>query len=153
MIETTQAKGCAALEVVQPCRSSQDNYCKRSVLTHTVMNSTAPSTVRSIDHYACEFKSITYKARIRLHAGLLEVPRATSILFPVMARCARSSSADGHVCHVSLVLPVSSPFIQAGYAASTETTGALHWATPETISKFGPEDSDEDSAAFTDDGA
>ena len=33
-----------------------------------------------------------------------------------------------------------------------EPSGALHWATPETISKFGPHDSDDESAFFSDDG-
>mmetsp|Transcript_21104 Transcript_21104/g.68041 ORF Transcript_21104/g.68041 Transcript_21104/m.68041 type:complete len:91 (+) Transcript_21104:699-971(+) len=33
----------------------------------------------------------------------------------------------------------------------SQPAGALHWATPDTISKFG-DDSDDDSAYFTDDG-
>jgi len=35
----------------------------------------------------------------------------------------------------------------------TDASGALHWVTPESISLFGGEDSDDDSAYFTDDGA
>mmetsp|Transcript_12226 Transcript_12226/g.49244 ORF Transcript_12226/g.49244 Transcript_12226/m.49244 type:complete len:755 (+) Transcript_12226:70-2334(+) len=34
----------------------------------------------------------------------------------------------------------------------SQSTGALHWATPETINKFGADDSDDDEAYFTDDG-
>jgi len=47
--------------------------------------------------------------------------------------------------------PVSGSPVSSLRRRLTQPAGALHWATPDTISKFG-DDSDDDSAYFTDDG-